>query len=489
MYTSVPRVVIVGAGFSGLWAAQGLAHEDLDITLLDRNNFHTFYPLLYQVAAAELGPTDIAYPVRSILREGRVRFRMADVQRIDFDARVVYSNEGEHPYDVLLLAMGSVPAFFGVEGAEEYSYPLRDMDHALPLRREVLSRFEKASFEPDAARREAHLTFVIVGGGPTGVEYAGALAELIHGPLLKDYPIIPRDEVRILLVEGSDRLLGAMHPRLGRYALERLRARRVEVELNTMVTRIRPDGVDFADGISVQTDTVVWTAGIQGDPRVGVWGLETGGLGRVVVEPSLQVPGRPEVFVAGDLARAVGDDGEPLPQVAPVAMQQGKHLVTAIKAHLRGDPVPDFVYDDPGMLAVIGRNNAVAQVFGGRFTGFAAWVLWALIHVAKLVGFRNRMLVLVNWAWNYVFYERSVRLILPVDRNGPGGELDLGGGGGAAERVAAAGAEGGPAPVDEGRGKAGAEGGSADAVIRDGAAVGGAEAGGAAGRRPEDGQA
>jgi NADH dehydrogenase len=416
-----PRVVIVGAGFSGLWAAQGLARADLDITLLDRNNFHTFYPLLYQVAAAELGPTDIAYPVRSILREGCVRFRMADVEGIDLDAKTVHTSEGPTPYDALVLAMGSVPAFFGVEGAEQYSFPLRDMDHALPLRREVLSRFEKASFEPNAERRRALLTFVIVGGGPTGVEYAGALAELIHGPLLKDFPIIPRDEVRIVLVEGSGRLLGAMDEKLGRYAAERLGARRVEVRLETMVTRIRPDRVDFADGSHIGTDTVVWTAGVQGDPKVKAWGLETGGLGRVIVEGSLQVPGRPEVFVAGDLARALGQDGAPLPQVAPVAVQQGEHLVEAVQAYVRGDPVPDFEYKDPGMLAVIGRNHAVAQVFGGRFTGFPAWVLWALIHVAKLVGFRNRILVLVNWAWNYVFYERSVRLILPIEkeREGP----------------------------------------------------------------------
>jgi NADH dehydrogenase len=411
-----PRVVIVGAGFSGLWAAQGLARAEMDITLLDRNNFHTFYPLLYQVAAAELGPAEIAYPVRSILREGCVRFRMAAVEGLDLDGRMVHTTEGPVSYDVLVLAMGSVPAFFGVEGAEQYSFPLRDMDHALPLRREVLSRFEKASFEPNADRRRALLTFVIVGGGPTGVEYAGALAELIHGPLLKDYPIIPRDEVRIVLVEGSGRLLGTMDDKLGRYALERLRLRRVDVRLETMVTRIRPDGVEFADGSDLDSDTVVWTAGIQGDPKVKEWGLETGGLGRVIVEPSLQVPGRPEVFVAGDLARALGDDGQPLPQVAPVAAQQGEHLVEAIQAFVRGDPVPAFAYQDPGMLAVIGRNHAVAQVFGGRFTGFPAWVLWALIHVAKLVGFRNRLLVLVNWAWNYVFYERSVRLILPIEK-------------------------------------------------------------------------
>ncbi len=411
-----PRIVIVGAGFAGLWAAQGLARDDLDVTLLDRNNFHTFYPLLYQVAAAELGPTDIAYPVRSILREGCVRFRMADVERVDLDERTVVTSAGAVPYDALILAMGSVPAYFGVEGAEEHAFALRDMDHALPLRREVLSRFETASFEPDPHRRRALLTFVIVGGGPTGVEYAGALAELIHGPLLKDYPIIPRDEVRIVLLEGADRLLGAMDEELGRYARERLESRRVDVRLDTLVTRIRADGVDLADGSTLDSETVVWTAGIQGDPAVRSWGLETGRSGRVVVEPTLQVPGRPEVFVAGDLARALGDDGEPLPQVAPVAVQQGEHLVTALKAFLSGGDVPAFVYQDPGMLAVIGRNHAVAHVFGRRFKGFPAWILWALIHVAKLVGFRNRVLVLVNWAWNYVFYERAVRLILPIEK-------------------------------------------------------------------------
>ncbi|NNK61894.1 MAG: NAD(P)/FAD-dependent oxidoreductase, partial [Gemmatimonadetes bacterium] len=427
--TPIPRVVVVGAGFAGLWAAQGLRHEILDLTLLDRNNFHTFYPLLYQVAAAELGPTDIAYPVRSILREGCVRFRMAEVQGLDLDARRVDTSEGPIPYDVLVLAMGSVPAYFGVEGAEEYAYPLRDMDHALPLRREVLSRFEQASFEPDPERRRALLTFVIVGGGPTGVEYAGALAELVHGPLLKDYPIIPQDEVRILLLEGSDRVLGGMDESLGRYAIERLRLRRVEVRLGVFVTRIRKDAVELADGSEIHSDTVVWTAGIQGDPVVQSWGLETGDLGRVVVEKSLQVPGRPEVFVAGDLARAVDGAGEPLAQVAPVAVQQGQHLVEAIKAVVAGQPVPEFEYEDPGMLAVIGRNHAVAQVFGGRFKGFPAWVLWALVHVAKLVGFRNRILVLVNWAWNYIFYERSVRLILPIEKDrlapaGPAGTSD-----------------------------------------------------------------
>lgn len=415
--TDSPRVVIVGAGFAGLWAAQGLADARCEVTLVDRNNFHTFYPLLYQVAAAELGPTDIAYPVRSILRGKRVDFRMADLRGVDLDRRMVVTDEGRLPYDVLVLALGSVPAFFGVEGAEEHAFPLRDMTHALPLRREVLSRFEQAAHESDPARRQALLTFVIVGGGPTGVEYAGALAELVHGPLARDYPSIPDHEVRIVLLEGADRVLAAMDSSLGEYAISRLEARGVHVRLETLVTRIRADGVDLADGSELASNTVVWTAGIQGDPMVRGWGLETGRAGRVVVDPTLQVPGRPEVFVAGDLARALGDAGQPLPQVAPVAMQQGKHLAAAVKAHLAGEAVPDFVYKDPGMLAVIGRNNAVAEVFGRRFKGFFAWILWALIHVAKLVGFRNRVLVLVNWFWNYIFFERAVRLILPIDED------------------------------------------------------------------------
>lgn len=415
-----PRVVIVGAGFAGLWAAQGLAsRHDLDVTLLDRHNYHTFFPLLYQVAAAELSPAEIAYPVRSILRNaGCVRFRMAEVLEVDRDRRSLHTTDGAIPYDVLVLAMGSVPAFFGVPGADEHAFRLRVMDDALPLRAAVISRFEKASFEPDPRRRAELLTFVIVGGGPTGVEYAGALSELVHGPILRDYPGIPRDEIRIVLLEGTDRILGAMLPRLSRYAERRLERRRVEVCLNTLVTEIREDGVALKDGSFLPSDTVVWTAGIQGDPALRRWGFTVDRGGRVEVETTLQVPGNPEIFVAGDLAAALGEDGEPLPQVAPVAVQQGAFLPRAIRAFLAGAPVPPFEYRDPGMLAVVGRNHAVAQVFGASFTGFPAWVLWALIHVAKLVGFRNRVLVLVNWAWNYVFYKRAVRLILPGD---PGG--------------------------------------------------------------------
>lgn len=283
-----PRVVIVGAGFAGLWAARGLSDAPVDLTLIDRHNFHTFYPLLYQVAAAELGPSDIAYPVRAILRRRGVRFHMTEVQTIDLDARRVRTADCEVGYDVLVLAMGSVPAFFGVEGAEEHAFPLRDMTHALPLSRQLLSRFETASFEPDAERRRALLTFVIVGGGPTGVEYAGALAELVHGPLSRDYPTISADEAQIILLEGGERVLSTMDEALGDYALARLRRRRVEVRLGTLVTRIRANGVDLADGSSIESHTVVWTAGIRGDPVVAGDLLHT-----IARHPAVQCATRP----------------------------------------------------------------------------------------------------------------------------------------------------------------------------------------------------
>lgn len=410
-----PRVVIVGAGFAGLWTERGLRRTECDVTLVDRHNFHTFFPLLYQVAAAELGPIDIAYPIRAVLRGSNADFQLGEVRAVDLEARRIRTDGGELDYDVLVLAMGSVPAFFGVDGADEHAFPLRDMTHAIPLRRHILLRYEAAAVEPDPERRRALLTFVIVGGGPTGVEYAGALAELVHGPLVRDYPSIDDDEARIVLLEGGERVLSTMDDSLSNYALARLRTRRVDVRLNTMVTRIRADGVDLAEGGPIPAHTVVWTAGIQGDPRVAEWGLPIARGGRVAVEPTLQVVGHPEVFVAGDLAGVTGDDGRLLPQVAPVAVQEGRHLGTAITAFLRGEPVPDFHYEDPGMLAVIGRKHAVADIFGRRFTGFFAWILWALVHVAKLVGFRNRALVLVNWAWNYIFFERAVRLILPTE--------------------------------------------------------------------------
>lgn len=408
-----PRVVICGAGFGGLWAARRLVREPVDVLLLDRNNYHTFFPLLYQVAAAELGPGDIAYPVRSILRKApNVRFRMAEVCDLDLPGRSVITRTDRIPYDHLVLALGSVPNFFGVEGAAEHAFPLREMNHSLPLRSQILTCFERASHDPDAHRRRRRLTFVIVGGGPTGVEYAGALAELVFGPLRIDYPDLCAQDARVILLEATDRLLGGMSEPLGAYAVKRLRSMGVEVRTGSTVTRIAPDRIELGDGESIPTDTVAWTAGVQGDPRLAGWGLPLGSGGRVEVTPSLHLRDHPEVWAAGDLA-GPKENGALLPQVAPVAMQQGEAIARNVLKCLRGEEPDPFRYRDPGMLAVIGRNSAVADLAGRRFTGFPAWVLWLLIHIAKLIGFRNRALVLVNWAWNYLRYERAVRLILP----------------------------------------------------------------------------
>jgi NADH dehydrogenase len=411
-----PRVVIVGAGFGGMWAARGLANRPVDVTLVDRNNYHTFFPLLYQVAAAELGPTDIAHPVRSIFRRaGNVTVRMAEVTGLDLDGRAVLTDRGRLSYDYLILALGSEPDFFGVPGAAEHSFPLRWMDDAVPLRHHVLTRFEAAAIA-DAGQRRRLLTFVVVGGGPTGVEYAGALSELVFGPLLEDFPSLAREEVRIEVLEAGDRLLRGMPSSLARYAQERLARRRVTVRLQSAVKALEEGRVQLGDGSWLETETVVWTAGVQGDPRVARWGLPRAGAGRVPVSAALTVEGRPEVYAIGDLAYREDADGQALPQVAQVAIQQGRRAASNILRATEGRPPEPFVYRDPGMLAVIGRNAAAAHVFGLAFTGWTAWLLWLGIHISWLVGFRNRALVLLNWAWNYAFYRRAVRLILPAAR-------------------------------------------------------------------------
>lgn len=389
------------------------------MVLVDRTNYHTFFPLLYQVAAAELGPADIAYPVRSIFRKAsNVEVRMANVTGLDVGAHILHTSTGPLSYDYLVLALGSVPHYFGVEGAAEHAFPLRWMDDAIPLRHHVLACFEAASTEGDPERRRRLLTFAVVGGGPTGVEFAGALAELIHGPLLPDYPGIDRHEVQVVLLEAGDRLLSTMPARLGVYAATRLRRRRVDARLGVRVETVRRDAVVLAGGETIPARTVVWTAGIQGDPAVRSWGLPVGPGGRVRVGEDLSVQGRPEIYVVGDLAYREDANGDPLPQVAQVAIQQGRSVGANLLRRARSQAAKPFRYVDPGMLAVIGRNAAVAHVFGRAFKGLVAWMLWLTIHIAWLIGFRNRALVLVNWAWNYVFFRRAVRLILPGLRAG-----------------------------------------------------------------------
>ena len=409
----VPRIVVVGAGFGGLWAAKRFLRHGLRVTLIDRNNYHTFFPLLYQVAAAELGPGEIAYPIRSLFRkEPLIDFMKAELLELDLTSRSMVTDGGSLGYDYLILAPGSVPSFFGVDGAARHSFPLRTMDDAIPLRYHVLGCFERAAQTSDPDVRRALLRFAIVGGGPTGVEYAGALAELVYGPLLRDYRGISSDDVDVSLIEGGDRLLPGMPGRLQEYAHARLEQRRVTVRLGSQVVGVRPNcAMTSADG-ELPTHTVVWAAGVQGDPAVGRWGLPVTPSGCVPVEDTLQVPGHPEVFVVGDLAY-VEKEGRPLPQVAQVALQQGSTAADSIANLIAGTGPVTFAYRDLGLMAVVGRNAAVARVFGRSFTGYPAWILWLTIHLAWLIGFRNRLLVLVNWAWNYVFYRRAVRLILP----------------------------------------------------------------------------
>ena len=409
-----PRVVIVGAGFGGLWAARAFAHTPFQVLLIDRNNYHTFLPLLYQVAAAEVEPEEIIYPVRSILRPLRnVDFLLADVKKIDFAARTLETTVSTVPYDFLILAAGSTTHFFGVAGAADHAFTLKTLDDGIRLRNHILCGFERAAKDPDAQSRRRRLTYTIVGGGPTGVEYAGALAELLRGPLQRDFPKLDFHDARVLLIEGAERLLLSLPARLGRYALHRLQSMGVEVRLKTVVDRVEAGEVHLKDGASIATETTIWTAGVRGEPAATAWGLPTDGGGRVPVEPTLEVLGLPGVYVIGDLAHSE-EKGATLPMVAPVATQQGTTAARNIQRHEAGKPPLAFHYRDRGMMATIGRNAAVAHIGGLAFTGFVAWLAWLGVHLIKLIGFRNRLFVLMNWAWDYFLFERMVRLILPA---------------------------------------------------------------------------
>lgn len=409
-----PRVVIVGAGFGGLWAARTLAHAPVEVLLLDCNNYHTFLPLLYQVAAAELEPEEIACPVRSIVRNlPNARFCMAEVKELDFAARVAKTTERVIPYDFLILGIGSTAHFFQVPGAAEYAFPLKTLEQGVVLRNHILRCFERAAQEPDAERRQPLLTFAILGGGPTGVEFAGALAELIRGPLMRDYRrMLNLREVRVILLEAANSLLAGFPEPLRGYALARLRQMGVDVHLQAMVNRITPGSAHLKDGTIIPTETVVWTAGVRGVPQASLWGLPTARNGQVIVEPTLQARDHPEAYVIGDLAY-VEQDGHPLPMIAPVAIQQGTAAARNIARQVEGQSPAPFHYHDRGSMATIGRNAAVTYLAGRAFTGFPAWLLWLGVHIFNLIGFRNRLFVLINWAWDYFFSERTVRLILP----------------------------------------------------------------------------
>jgi NADH dehydrogenase len=416
MYTTrnkQSRVVIVGGGFAGLAAAKALADAPVEVLLLDRHNYHTFLPLLYQVAAAEVDPSQIGYPIRTILRSIKnADFMMADVNSVDLDGECLVTQQGNIPYDYLIMATGSEARFFNIPGAQEHTYTMKSMSDGIDLRNHLLAQFEAASLEVDRERIRQLLTFAVIGGGPSGVEYAGALKELIDGPLAKDYPNLCINEARVILIEALPTLLGTMPEKLGNYAVERLEEMGVEVVLQQRVSRVTADAVYLADGATIATQTAVWTAGVGGEGIADRSGMEMQADNTVPVLSTLQVAGEPNIYVAGDLA-AFEHDGERLPMVAQVAMQQGTLAAQNIVRQIKGERLVSFKYKDRGSMAVIGRNAAVAHIAGKAFTGFSAWLIWLLVHIAQLIGYRNRLLVLVNWAWSYFTFERMVRLILP----------------------------------------------------------------------------
>lgn len=408
-----PRVVIVGSGFGGLKAARVLASSGAEVLLIDRNNYHTFIPLLYQVATAELEPEHIVYSVRSVLRRlPNASFIMAEVKRIDFVGQVVETDGPTIAYDYLILATGSQSQFLGVPGAPKYALPMRTLEEAVCLRNHILGCFERAVREPDMTQRERLLTFVIVGGGPTGVELAGALSELIHGSLAKDFPTLDLRQVRLVLVQSGDSLLADLPKRLGEYTQKRLRKMGVKVHLQAKVSQVTPEAVYLKDGTAIFTKTIVWTAGVGAALPDTTEELPTAAKGKVIVQPTLQVAEQPRVYAIGDVAY-VEQDGQPLTGVAPEAIQLGAVAARNIERQLRGREPQPFSYFNKGRLAIIGRNAGVGQIGKLTFTGFPAWFIWLGVHLLYLPGFRNRLFVLITWICDYLFGDRFVRLILP----------------------------------------------------------------------------
>jgi NADH dehydrogenase len=411
MSASRKRVVVIGAGFGGLRAARSLRGADVDVILIDRCNYHLFQPLLYQVATAGLGPDQIAYPVRTIFRRQRnVTFRMAVVTGIDLDRRAVLTSVGDVPYDFLIFAAGAETNFFGMDDVRRHALGLKGIGDALVIRNHVLRRFEEAVLEGEAAVRRALLTFVVAGGGPTGVEMAGALSELIRLVLRKDYPHLDLADVRVLLLEAGQRILPVMPFDLCSAAVASLAAKNVEVRAGTIVQGFDGERVTLKGGETIDSRTLIWAAGVRVVDLAKVFGVPLAAHGRVPVEPTLQLRGRPEVFVIGDAAFLPGG-GEPPPMMAPVAIQMGTAAAVNIRRTLGGEEPLVFRYKDPGSLATIGRNSAVAFIGGRKFRGLPAWIVWLVVHLIQLIGFRNRLIVLINWAWDYFLYERAVRII------------------------------------------------------------------------------
>jgi NADH dehydrogenase len=405
-------VVILGGGFAGLYAAQSLGGAPVRITLIDRRNHHLFQPMLYQVATAALAQNSIASPIRSILRDVKnVDVLLGEAAEVDPANRTVRLHDGSSlAYDYLVVATGARHSYFGKDQWESLAPGLKSLEDAEEIRRRVLLAFERAEREEDLNRRHAHLTFVVVGGGPTGVEVAGALAEMRSFALKRDFRHIDPREATVMLLEGGPRILPSYPPHLSARAKAELRRLGVEVREQTLVTEIRPDSVHAA-GWTIPTRTVVWAAGNVASPLTRSLGVPLDGQGRVLVEPDCSIPGRQEVFVLGDAAAFRAEGGQTLPGVCPVAIQMGKHAARAIRADLASRPRQPFHYWDKGQLAVIGRGHAVADIGRLQFGGFFAWLAWIFVHIFFLIEFRNRVIVMFEWAWAYATYQRGARLI------------------------------------------------------------------------------
>src|SRR4051812_22738684 len=413
--TTSPRVVIVGAGFGGLTAAKALSGKPFDVTVIDQHNYHLFQPLLYQVATAGLSPAEIASPIRGILsREQNVNVMLGKVSGVDTARREVLAEGRRIPYDTLILATGAQHAYFGHDEWAAFAPGLKTIDDATYIRRRILLAFEKAETETDAAERARLMNFGIVGGGATGVEMAGAIAELANRALARDFRSIDPRSARIILVEAAPRLLGAFDASLSEAAKRSLEQLGVEVRLGAAVTALDEGGVSLG-AERIEARTVIWGAGVVASPA-GRWlGAEADRAGRVKVGPDLSVPGHLEIFVIGDTAAATSADGRPLPGVAPVAKQQGEYVARLLIAREQGKSLPPFRYRDFGSLATIGRKRAVIQMGRLKLRGFIAWVIWCVAHIYFLIGFRNRFVVALNWMWNYVTFQRGTRLITGME--------------------------------------------------------------------------
>ena len=407
-----PRVVIAGAGFGGLTCARALRHVPVDVLLVDRNNYHLFTPLLYQVASALLDPGEIARPVRELIRPiSNAEFRQAEVTGADLDQRILLTDRGPIPYDYLVLATGSQSDYFGNASLARHAYGLKDLGEGLALRNRILSQFEASRWVTDVEKRRTMLTFAVVGAGPTGVELAGALSELIRLVLRKDYRDLDLGEVRVLLLEAAGTPLGTFIPILRQAAQRSLEKKHVEVMLGAKVEAVTDDSIQLAGGKEIAAGTIVWTAGVRASDLGQALGLALGRQARVKVEPTLQLTGHPVVFVIGDLAGAT-DGGTQLPMLIPVAMQEGRHVAATIAELVGNGGAHAFRYKDPGIMATIGRNSAVAELGAVHLSGFLGWMMWLAVHLVNVISFRSRILVLVNWAWDYLFYDRPIRLIV-----------------------------------------------------------------------------